>query len=118
MVEITAQITKEDGTPGAGITFEYELGETLNETIEAFGEDTVLSYTHRALVIAAQSAARGLIRQGKSHEEIVAYMKDWKPGVPRVGKTPDEKIKALWEKMSPDDRARLAKELKASPKAA
>lgn len=109
MAEITAQTA--DGA--VQIKFEYEFGETLKDAVELFGEKVVHSYVVRSLTIAAQGAARGMMKSGKSKEEILKAMESWKPGEPRQTKSPEEKIRSLVDKMSPEDRARLAAELRA-----
>lgn len=110
MAKIKAQVTD----PAAEVEFDYEFGDSLEKMIELFGKEIVTSYALRGLTIAAQGAARGLIRGGKSGAEIVEAMKTWKPGEPRVTKSPEEKVKALLDRMSPEDRKRLAAELTAS----
>lgn len=109
MAEITAQTA--DGA--VQIKFDYEFGETLEDAVKLFGEKVVHSYVIRSLTIAAQGAARGMMKSGKSKEEILAAMATWKPGEPRQTTSPEEKIRSLVNKMSPEDRARLAAELRA-----
>ncbi len=108
MAEITAQ-TKD----GHSVTFEYDLPETLDAAIDKYGKEIVESFALRSLTIAIQGHARGLIKSGKTKVEIVEAMAAWQPGVPRVVKSPEEKFRALWDKMSPEDRAKIQKELKA-----
>lgn len=98
---------------GASVTFDYNFGENLNEAVQLFGEDVCWAHLRRALILAAQGTARTMIRNGASKDEIVKTMKEWKPGIPRRGKTPEEKFKELWDQMSPEDRARLSKVVKA-----
>jgi hypothetical protein len=109
MAKVTAQ-TK-DGE--AQVDFEYEFGDSLEAACKLFGEGIVWNYALRGLTIAAQGYARGMMKSGKSLDEIRTAMTKWKPGEPRVVKTPQEKIAALLDKLSPEDRARLAQELKA-----
>lgn len=107
MAIVSAQVTD-----GAGVEFEYNFGETPGETDDLFGSEIVYSYAIRGLTIAAQGHARAMIKAGKSKDEILAAMKIWKPGAPRVTTSPEEKIRALLEKMSPEDRAKLANEFR------
>lgn len=109
MTEITAQTTE-----GASVSFPYEFGADLQEAIALFGEDIVWNYALRGLTIASQGYARGMIKSGKNAEEIVEAMKTWKPGMPRPSRSPEDKIRDLMEKMSPEDREALLQEIKAS----
>lgn len=108
MVEVTAQTSE-----GAAITFEYEFGSNYAEAAELFGADIVWAYAYRALTIAAQGRARSLINAGKNADEIKAAMAEWKPGAPRVSRSPEDKIRDLMEKMSPEDRAAILQEIAA-----
>jgi hypothetical protein len=93
------------------VTFEYEFGETADEANTLFGADIVWAYAKRALVIAAQGHARGLLKSNKSIEEIQALMDAWKPGSPRAKISSEDRMRAEWAKMSPEDRANLLREL-------
>ena len=102
---------------GAAVNFDYDFGENIDEANNLFGADVVWAYAKRALVIAAQGHARGLVKSGKSAEDITEAMTQWKPGAPRVGKSPEDRMREQWNKMSPEDRANLLRELQgeASP---
>ena len=109
MTEITAE-TKE----GASVAFDYNLGvdESQEALNERFGKEVVASFGRRAIVIAAQSHARTLIKAGKTAEEIQAAMNEWKPGMPRQTISKVEKATALISTLSDDERAALLKDLK------
>lgn len=111
MVKVTAQ-TKD----GASVDFDYDFGDSLEAAVEKFGADIVWAYTLRGLTIAAQGAARGMIKSNKSKDEILTAMKTWKPGEPRQTKSPEERVRALLDKLSAEDRENLAKELRAQTK--
>lgn len=115
MAKETVSAQVKDGD--AAVNFEYDFGDTIVAANELFGEEVVWAYAKRALVIAAQGHARGLLKGGKSVEEITAAMEAWKPGAPRIGKSPEDKLREQWGKMSPEDRANLLRELsgEASP---
>ena len=115
MVSVNAE-TKE----GASVTFDYDFGadESLEALCERFGKEIVASFASRALVIAVQSHARGMVRSGKTAAEIAAAMAEWKPGVPRQVTSKEEKARVLLGSLSPEERAKLLKEFKAAPKAA
>lgn len=107
--KVSAQL--KDGA--AAIEFEYDFGDSLSDAVTKFGEDVLWAYAKRSLVIASQGYVRGLMKSGKSKEEILAAIAAWKPGEPRQVKSKEERIRALLDKMSPEDRARLREELKA-----
>lgn len=114
MVEVVAQTTD-----GAGVTFEYDFGDTPAATDELFGSEVVYAFAIRGLTIAAQGHARAMVKAGKSVEEIQVAMSQWKPGMPRATKSPEDRLKELIGKMSPEDRRKfLQEELKASKQAA
>ena len=109
MAEYTAELKD-----GRSVNFDYEFGDTLQATLDLFGEKIVHDYALRGLVVAAQGRARGLLKAGKiSEDEIRAEMAKWKPGEARVVKSAAEKIRELSEKLSPEERAQLLKEIKA-----
>jgi len=105
-MEVNAQVTE-----GGSVSFEYEFGSSLDQAVELFGEDIVWAYTLRALVIASQGHARGLIKSGKSADEIRTSLETWKPGAPRISRSPEERVRELMDKMSPEDRAAILSEL-------
>ena len=114
MVEITAQ-TKE----GASVAFDYDLGgEELSQLVARFGESVVASFAYRAIVIAVQAHARGLIKSGKSDAEIAAAMAEWNPGTPRQVTSAYDKASALLDKLTPEQRKQLMQDLKANKQAA
>lgn len=108
MAKISAQF--KDGS--AGVDFDYDFGDSLEETIEKFGESVVHKFAIRGFTIAAQGTARGLMKSGKSHAEIVEHMKTWKPDEPRQVKSKEERVKELLGKMTPEQREALAAELR------
>lgn len=96
---------------GPAVSFEYDFGSTPEETNEIFGADIAHSFARRGIIIAAQGYARGLLKSGKSVEEVQEAFKTWKPGEPRAKMSPEERLKAEWMKMSPEDRERMLREL-------
>lgn len=110
---MNATIVTTKTAESAEIEFPYVFGETMDELTERFGSDVVLSYALRGLVVAVQGHARGLIKSGKSAEEIAAVMADWKPGAPRVSKSAEDKAREQLAALTPEQRATLLKELQA-----
>lgn len=100
----------------APVEFSYTFGETLEQMSERFGVDVVTSFALRGLTVAVQGHARGLIKQGKSEDEIKAAMAEWKPGAPRVTKSAEDKVREQLASLSPEARAQLLREYKAEAK--
>ncbi len=99
------------------IEFDYDFGETIEAAVEKFGADVVASHAFRSLTIAAQGAARGMMKSGKSKEEILTAMASWKPGEPRQTKSKDEKMAELIASMTPEQLEKLQSDIKAAAKA-
>lgn len=92
----------------------YDFGDTLDEAVEKFGADVVLSGFVSKSVITAQAAMRRLLESGLSDEEIQEKMNSWRPGV-AMERTVDP-VAALMGKfgsMSPEEQAELLAKLQA-----
>jgi hypothetical protein len=107
---MTAETVNAQVHEGPAVTFQYDFGDTSEETNARFGDEIVYALAKRALVIAVQGHARGLLRSGKSVEEIQEALNEWKPGAPRAKMSTEDKLRAEWLKMSPEDRANLLRE--------
>lgn len=103
--------TAESENEGARtLTVEYNFGETLKESAQLFTEKVV----HNNFVSGARVSLQGLIRRGlkagKKDAEILAQVKEWKPGMKKPGKSNLEKAEDLWNKMTPEEqKAYIAK---------
>lgn len=106
-MEITAKDTKTE----ASITVEYEFGETIAELVEKFGEEVVFNQARSSLVVALQGAIRTALKAGKTDDEINTLVSEWKPGIRRQAKSPQDKIKEQLASMDPEIRKALLKEL-------
>lgn len=111
---MTKEVVSAQTNESKPVEFEYDFGDSLQESITLFGEEVVFAYAKRGLVVAAQGHARGHIKANKTPEQIVEAMAEWKPGMPRQTKSPEEKIREMLDNLSPEARAQLAKELKAN----
>lgn len=112
-INVTAAVSE-----GAEIEFPYDFGDNLQEAIELFGEAVVWAYCLKGLTVAVQGHARGMIKSGKSPEEIQAAMAAYKPGTPRVTKSKEDRARELLASLSAEERAKILKDLKASKAAA
>jgi hypothetical protein len=108
---MTAKTVNAQVKEGPAVTFEYDFGDTIEQAYEIFGADVVWAFAERGLIIAAQGHARGLLKSGKSVDEIHAAFKEWKPGAPRETKSSEDRVREQFAKMSPEDRAALLREL-------
>ena len=97
-----------DGTP---VEFEYPIYDTVEENIKNYGGDIVNSRFKAALVVDVQNIARNLLGKGKTHDEIRAHLKTWKPGLKAVGKTKFEKTMDLLGSLTPEQKAELLAKL-------
>lgn len=66
---------------GTSATVNFDFGETVEEAVEKFGADVVLSGFIRTSTITAQAAIRRYLEVGLEQEAIEEKMTDWKPGV-------------------------------------
>ncbi len=90
----------------------YDMPDDVAGMIEKFGEEVVFSHVKRSMVIALQSFMRSKLDAGAPAEDIQAAVTEWKPGTKRAAKSPIERAREEIAKMSPADRAALAKEMR------
>ena len=97
------------------VAVDYELGSTLDESIELFGADVVHSRFVSAAVIDIQAVIRRLLKAAKTDDEIVEALGEYKIGVhARAVADPTSKAMKLLLKLSEADRERLLAELMGS----
>ena len=105
--------TKEPGT-GRELTVEYNFGDNLDQAVEMFGADAVFSSFKADAKVGLQAKVRGMLKATEddseaakySDEDIISAIADWKPGVKtRTAADPLAKLKALLEKLSPEQKA-------------
>ncbi len=113
MSEIAAVVVSAQTVESAPVEFNYTFGNSLADMVSIFGEDVVTAKALNGLTVAVQGHARGLIRAGKTAEEIVTAMETWKPGSPRVAKSPEDKARELLAALPAEQRDALLKELRA-----
>jgi hypothetical protein len=111
-VEVSAELTAKNGNEAKGATVKAQIGETLEELGGQFGPDVVYSHARRSIIIAMQTSIRGMLETGKTDEEIQANMAEWRPGLKRPSKTPLDRVRDEFTRMSPEDRKRILKELR------
>lgn len=109
----TVSAKRENGEP---VSVEFDFGDNLEAMVGLFGEDIVYAHARGSFVVSLQSFIRSQIKQGKSPAEINDAVAKWTPGQRKKGKTPKEKLLDQLSAMSPEDRAEVLKEYKASAK--
>lgn len=65
------------------VTAFIDLGDNLQDAATKFGDEVVFSNFQSQAKIRAQAIMRDMLTDGKTDEEIAAFMKDWKPGTTR-----------------------------------
>lgn len=98
---------------GNPVTTEVDLGDSLQDMIDKFGEQVVYDRALRSLKISFQSWVMGQLQAGKSKDEIQKEAKDWKPGNRKRGRTPAERLKDELAKMTPEEQQEFFKQYKA-----
>lgn len=100
-MQITTKVKDTD------IVVNYNIGETIEEATNLFGNDVVLSQYKKGAVLAVQAKVRNLMsKDGATPESVQESLKSWKIGVAtartvdwdkKVGKMGPDQIKALLE---------------------
>ena len=99
------------------VKVQIDLPQTVTEAIEFHngqglnGEDIVFSRYMASLIIDLQAYMRGAIKANKTPEEIQALVDAWKPGTKAKGKSPAEKMRDLFGKLSAEEREEVLAEL-------
>ena len=101
-------------TDGPTVTVDFDLDETLKEAVDRYGEAIVFSRYRASLVIDLQAYMRIMIKAKKTNDEIQAAVSEWKPGVKAKGRSPAERARDLFQKLSPEERRALLEEFEAA----
>jgi len=109
MAKIVTSASEEKGA--RTISVEYDLGKTLADKAELFGEEVCNSNLESMFRIKAQAVIRRLLKQDKPDKEIAAAIAEWKPSLAKPGKSPLEKAKAAFDSLPPEEKAALLKAL-------
>lgn len=81
---ISAEVIKAKSKDTGEIMVTYNLGNSLQDMAQLYGEDVVHSLAKKSLVVAVQDKIRPLAKAGKTSEEAQAFIDQWKPGMARV----------------------------------
>ena len=140
-ISVTTGFRKENEVPP--LKFSIEMPETVDEAVETYGADVVVSKFVDAAVIAFQAAARLHMDDGKrvnsegkpdpkgthlpktkdgkdkvwSDSAIVAHMDNWELTLREPGKSKVEKTAGMFSDLSDEDRAKVMSQMKEMMKA-
>lgn len=104
MQEVAARMEGQD----RAVIVNYNFGDNLEDAVETFGEDVVFGRYLASARIECQTIIRRGISAGKTDDEIVQMVKDWKPGTRMsVKKTDVEKAREALGRMTPEERRQL-----------
>jgi len=110
-MKVTAKVEKPgEGISGDPVSVEYNFGDSLQDMVANFGEEVIQSRARASLVIDLQALIRRQINAKKSVKEIQQAVKEWKPGVKAAGKTPAEKLQALLDGKTKEEKLAILKE--------
>lgn len=97
------------------VTAQVDLGDSLQDAQEKFGDETVFSYFQAQAKIRAQAVIRDMMTEGKTDPEIAEFMSTWKPGTTRERGAVDPTAAFLtkFAGMSAEDQKKFLEELMA-----
>ena len=84
----------------------------IKGNVDLYGEEIVVNYFVAQLKVAHQAFVRRMLKDGKSDKEIFEALEGWEPSMKKPGKSPVEKAKDAWTKLSPEDQKALLQSLK------
>lgn len=99
-------------TKGGEAKAQFNMPANLAEAAKAWGEDVVWAAAEGAVVISVQALMRRMIDAGKTAAEISKAVAEYKPNVRTVVRqSAYEKATSAARSMTPEERAKLLKEL-------
>lgn len=103
-----------DGQPKWDETvIQYDLGDTLDASIDLFGKEAVHSQFVAGAKVAIQGLMRGKMKQGNTPEQIQEFFNGYKVGmvIERTQVDPLQATKAAFQTWSPEKKAEFLKSL-------
>lgn len=106
---VTTFKTKAPKADNREIEVSYDFGENVNDMIERFGAEVVQNAAIAQIRIDLQSIVRGMLEDGKTNEEILTKVAEWKPGV-KVNRERSTKaftmdqVMSAFEKLTPEQK--------------
>lgn len=103
--------TKSKPTP---VEVEYDIPSDLDALTKRFSKEVVSAHAGGSIVISLQAFIRRHIAKGSTPVQIQEAVKTWKPDVrSAVKQSAFDKVAALMDKLSPQERAALLDKAKA-----
>jgi len=102
---------------GLPIEVEYDFGKDLDEMCELFGDVVVYSNAKANMHVGVQGVGRSVIKAGKTagkpvtQKQVQEAVSKHKPGIRKRGKSPAEKLKENYDKLTPEAKKELLAEL-------
>ena len=111
--------TGKDGKPvqipavkGGEVSVQFTLPGTLADMVKQYSDAVVYAHAKGSIIISLQALLRRMIEAGKSKEECQKAASEYKPDVRTVVKQSAlEKATGAIKSLSPEERAKLLKEL-------
>ena len=107
--------TSESNAEGARkLDVDFNFGEDLDNAADLFGDEPVYNLYLRGARIAVNQFVSDQMKAGKTDEEILSLVTEFKPGTkaPRQAATSVEKLMKAFTKMTAEDKARILASLK------
>ena len=115
-IEVVAKVPadKEKGTPEIVAAATVNYAETVDEAVQMFGEEALLTNALRNWTVTLQGNIRSGLRRGEAPEAIAQRLASAKMGVAQTGGKIDAEaaFKAKFLAASPEDRKKMIAELK------
>lgn len=93
-------------------SFNFQVGESLAEDIEMYGEDTVREMWLRAATVKGQSAIRSELESGTHSDDVAEQLATWRPDVTHTAKKdPKTAILSNWKNLSEEEREAILADL-------
>lgn len=96
------------------IVVQFDLPNKLEDLRKRFGDEVVANHAVAAIKVSVQGVVRNALAAddpAKTPKQIQDIVTAYKPGVRVRGKTPQEKIAEGFQKLNPDQKRALLKQL-------
>lgn len=102
-------------TNGPSIEVDFDFGSNLSDVVAQYGEPVAFRSVVQNLKTQLQVWLRAQAVAGRTSEDVQAELNNngWKPGERRVAKTPQDKLRTLFDQMTAEERAAFIKDFKA-----
>ena len=118
MATINTSVTTEKRGEDNAIEVVFELPDTVQGCVDAYGEDIVFHFFSRSATLQLQANLRARMKKAEEEKKPFTqanadeYVAKWKPSMRAPAKSQKEKAAELLAGLSPDERAKLLSSLK------